>query len=154
MLRSADFDGKWLCVLDDLPPPFAQAMEEAGLDWLIGDFPWAHGRAIITTRAAEWAENADLPGAARQGLQVGSFAGDEAVELVLERVARWADQHEGVRELVQYLHGFPLAVAQAAGYARAHKTLTPGEYLRELEKAKLVPEGAGESKAQAGQGQH
>ena len=68
---------------------------------------------------------------------MGSFAEDEALELVLERVAQWADKHEGVRELVQYLHGFPLAVAQAAGYARVHKTLTPGEYLRELKKAKL-----------------
>ena len=48
-----------------------------------------------------------------------------------------ADKREGVLELVRYLHGFPLAVAQAAGYARVHKTLTPGEYLRELKKAKL-----------------
>ena len=70
-------------------------------------------------------------------MQVGSFAEDEALELVLERVAQWADKHEGVRELVQYLHGFPLAVVQAAEYARVYKTLTPGEYLEELKSARL-----------------
>ena len=53
ILRSADLHGKWLCVLDDLPPPAAQTMAEAGLDWLMDDFPWAQGRAIITTRAAD-----------------------------------------------------------------------------------------------------
>jgi len=39
-------------VLDDLPAPCA--MEEAGIGWLQGEFPFSHGRTIITTRAAAW----------------------------------------------------------------------------------------------------
>ena len=39
-------------VLDDLPAP--SEMEGAGLGWLLGEFPWRHGRTIITTRAAAW----------------------------------------------------------------------------------------------------
>ena len=68
---------------------------------------------------------------------MGSFAEDEACELVLERTPLWADKREGVLELVRYLHGFPLAVAQAAGYARAYKTATPGDYLQKLRCAGL-----------------
>ena len=99
-------------------------MEEAGLDWLVDEFPWEHGRTVITTRAAEWAEDAELCGAAARsdGLQVGSFAEDEASSLVHGKVPLRADQREGVRELVQYLHCYPLAVAQAAEYARVYKT--------------------------------
>ena len=139
LLRSAGWRRKWLCVLDDLPPPAAQPMEEAGLDWLVDEFPWEHGRTIITTRAAEWAEDAELFGAAARsdGLQVGSFAEDEASSLVHGKVPLWADLREGVRELVQYLHCYPLAVAQAAEYARVYKTAAPGEYLEELKRAGL-----------------
>ena len=39
-------------VLDDLPAP--SEMEGAGLGWLLGEFPWRHGRTIITTRSAAW----------------------------------------------------------------------------------------------------
>ena len=49
----------------------------------------------------------------------------------------WADRREGVRELVLYLHCYPLAVAQAAEYARVYKTAAPGEYLEELKRAGL-----------------
>ena len=41
-------------VLDDLPAPSQAEMEGAGLGWMLEEFPWAHGRTIITTRAAEW----------------------------------------------------------------------------------------------------
>ena len=40
-------------------------------------------------------------------------------------------------ELVLYLHCYPLAVAQAAEYARVYKTSAPGEYLEELKRAGL-----------------
>ncbi len=31
-------------------------LERATLEWLMGGFPWAHGRTIIKTRAAEWVQ--------------------------------------------------------------------------------------------------
>ena len=68
---------------------------------------------------------------------MGSFAEDEASSLVHGKVPLWADRREGVRELVQYLHCYPLAVAQAAEYARVYKTAAPGEYLEELKRAGL-----------------
>ena len=52
LLSAAKWRGLWLGVLDDLPAP--EAMEEAGLEFLLEEFPWAHGRTVITTRAAEW----------------------------------------------------------------------------------------------------
>ena len=57
MLQSPGGSGRWLAVLDDLPAP--AELEEAGLGWLAGDFPWAHGRTIITTRAGEWVQDAE-----------------------------------------------------------------------------------------------
>jgi hypothetical protein len=41
---------------DDLPAPANDELERAGLGWLMGGFPWTHGRTIITTRAAEWVQ--------------------------------------------------------------------------------------------------
>ena len=60
LLQSPAWSRAWLAVLDDLPPddeprrpaPADDELERAGLGWLMGDFPWAHGRTIITTRAA------------------------------------------------------------------------------------------------------
>ena len=46
-------------VLDDLPAPLQADMEGAGLGWIQGEFPWSHGRTIITTRAAEWVQEAE-----------------------------------------------------------------------------------------------
>ena len=54
LLQSPEWSGKWLAVLDDLPAPSPAEMEGAGLGWLLGEFPWRHGRTIITTRAAAW----------------------------------------------------------------------------------------------------
>jgi hypothetical protein len=56
LLRSAEWSGKWLAVLDDLPAPSQDKMEDAGLGWMLGEFPWEHGRTIITTRAAAWVQ--------------------------------------------------------------------------------------------------
>ena len=56
LLQSPEWSGKWLAVLDDMPAPSDAAMEGAGLGWMLAEFPWAHGRTIITTRAAEWVQ--------------------------------------------------------------------------------------------------
>ena len=74
-LASPEWRGRWLAVLDDLPAPAEYAMEEAGLEWLRDEFPWAHGRAIITARSAEWLQDEELCGGGTGGgEQVGSFA--------------------------------------------------------------------------------
>jgi hypothetical protein len=39
--------------------PADDELERAGLGWLMGGFPWAHGRTIITTRAAEWVQQGE-----------------------------------------------------------------------------------------------
>ena len=57
VLQSPEWSGRWLGVLDDLPAP--AELEEAGLGWMAGEFPWAHGRTIITTRAEEWVHDAE-----------------------------------------------------------------------------------------------
>jgi len=56
LLQSPEWSGKWLAVLDDMPAPSDAEMEGAGVRWLLDEFPWAHGRTIITTRAAEWVQ--------------------------------------------------------------------------------------------------
>jgi len=52
LLGSSTWRGRWLSVLDDLPAP--ESMENANIDWLLKEFPWAQGRTIITTRSAAW----------------------------------------------------------------------------------------------------
>ena len=42
-------------MLDDLPPP--SELEGAGLSWVPEEFPWSHGRTIITTRAEQWVQD-------------------------------------------------------------------------------------------------
>ncbi len=39
--------------------PADDELERVGLGWLMGGFPWAHGRTIITTRAAEWVQQGE-----------------------------------------------------------------------------------------------
>ena len=57
VLQSTGWSGRWLGVLDDLPAP--AELEEAGLGWMAGEFPWSNGRTIITTRAGEWVEDVE-----------------------------------------------------------------------------------------------
>ena len=57
LLQSPARSRAWLVVLDDLPAD--DELERAGLGWLMGGFPWAHGRTIITTRAAEWVQQGE-----------------------------------------------------------------------------------------------
>jgi hypothetical protein len=51
--------GARLAVLYDLPAPADDKLERAGLGLLMGGFPWAHGRTIITTRAAAWVQQGE-----------------------------------------------------------------------------------------------
>ena len=140
-LASPEWRGRWLGVLDDLPAPFEYTLEEAGLDWMREEFPWAHGRSVITARAAEWMQDEALcgstSGGTSSGAQVGSFEEDEARAWVSGKVLQWVGYDEGVCALVQYLGCFPLAVAQAAEYARLYLAATPVEYLAELKRAGL-----------------
>ena len=61
---------------------------------------------------------------------------------VKQKVPRWAGDDAGVRDLVQYLYCFTLAVVQAAEYARFHTvrstTETPAKYLEALRRAKRL----------------
>ena len=59
LLQSPAWSSAWLAVLDDLPAPADDELERAGLGWLMGGFPWAHGRTIITTRATEWVQQGE-----------------------------------------------------------------------------------------------
>jgi hypothetical protein len=59
LLQSPAWSRAWLEVLDDLPAPADDELERAGLGWLIGGFPWTHGRTIITTREAEWVQQGE-----------------------------------------------------------------------------------------------
>ena len=59
LLQSPAWSRAWLAVLDDLPAPADDELERAGLGWLMGGFPWAHGRTIITTRATEWVQQGE-----------------------------------------------------------------------------------------------
>ena len=69
-LCSSTWRGVWLGVLDDLPSP--ETMEDGGLGWLLEEFPWAHGRTMITTRAAAWTQDGSIVSVA-----LGSVEGDE-----------------------------------------------------------------------------
>ena len=144
LLKSEEWRGRWVCVLDDLPAPSEEAMEGGGLEWLTDEFPWQAGRTIITSRSREWVQIADSLGggkgelaAANLSAEVGSFSEAEAILWVTARASRWAADGDGVRELVRYLHCFPLAVAQAAEYARFHHAATPAGYLEALKQAGL-----------------
>jgi len=64
--------------------------------------------------------------------QVGSFEEGEACEWVTGKVPKWRATGTSVLDLVRFLHCFPLAVAQAAEYARVYHTETPEELQQKL----------------------
>jgi len=65
-------------------------------------------------------------------VQVGSFEEGEACEWVTGKVPKWRATGTSVLDLVRFLHCFPLAVAQAAEYARVYHTETPEELQQKL----------------------
>jgi hypothetical protein len=66
LLQSPAWSRVWLAVLDNLPAPADDELERAGLGWLMGGFPWAHGRTIITTRATQWVVSREVSATDRQ----------------------------------------------------------------------------------------
>ena len=66
LLQSPAWSRAWLAVLDNLPAPADDELERAGLGWLMGGFPWAHGRTIITTRATQWVVSREVSATDRQ----------------------------------------------------------------------------------------
>jgi len=68
---------------------------------------------------------------------VGSFEEGEACEWVTGKVPKWRATGTSVLDLVRFLHCFPLAVAQAAEYARIYHTETPEELQQKLQSTGL-----------------
>ena len=89
LLRSAEWEGKWLMVLDDLPDP-----EDADAEWVAREFPFGSGTTLVTSRSPEWAEEGGAGLWAALTLQ--GMTEEEASAWVLRRVPAWAEEQEGV----------------------------------------------------------
>jgi len=124
LLGSAEWEGKWLVVLDDLPDP-----EDADAEWVAREFPFGSGTTLVTSRSPEWREEGGAGLWASLTLQ-GMTEG-EASAWVLRRVPAWAAEQEGVLELVRKLGCLPLAVEQAAAFSRQYSIETPALYMAE-----------------------
>jgi tetratricopeptide (TPR) repeat protein len=133
-LRDRDLKHRWVGVIDDLPSPSESALEEAGLSWLVatdaGGFPWGSGKTLVTSRFHGWKETFGGVGEV-----VGSFEEEEALALLADKVEHWRDQPAGIKEVAHRLAYFPVALASAAGCAKAFR-LAPHEYLAELERSR------------------
>jgi len=124
LLRSAEWEGKWLMVLDDLPDP-----EDADAEWVAREFPFGSGTTLVTSRSPEWAEEGGAGLWAALTLQ--GMTEEEASAWVLRRVPAWAEEQEGVLELVRRLGCLPLAVEQAAAFSKQYSIETPALYMAE-----------------------
>ena len=63
--------------------PADDGLERAGLGWLMGGFPWAHWRTIITTRAAEWMQqDEDSQEVSITGLQHCDWCGADSLTML------------------------------------------------------------------------
>ena len=133
-LRDRALKHRWVGVMDDLPSPCASALEEAGLSWLLatdaGGFPWGSGKTLVTSRFHGWKETFGGVGEV-----VGSFEEEEAHALLADKVEHWRDQPAGIKDVARRLAYFPLALASAAGCAKAFR-LEPHQYLAELERCR------------------
>ena len=131
LLRDAAVKDTWLCVLDDLPSPMVQDLDQHGLGWLLKEdakgFPWRSGKTIVTSRFRKWM---DHPGFG-QSFEVGNFEVEEAHAFLKDRVNGWRDD-DGVARVAQRLGYFPLALASAVGCAKEYE-LSPLEYIQELD---------------------
>ena len=130
-LRDRALKHRWLAVIHDLPSPCEPALEEAGLSWLLatdaGGFPWGSGKTLVTSRFHGWKETFGGVGEV-----VGSFEEEEALALLADKVEHWRDDAAGIKDVARRLAYFPLALASAAGCAKAY-SFKPHEYLAELE---------------------
>ena len=62
LLQSPEWSRAWLAVLGPGRAGRRRCHRRAGegrLGWLMGGFPWAHGRTIIPMRAAEWMQQGE-----------------------------------------------------------------------------------------------
>jgi tetratricopeptide (TPR) repeat protein len=99
------------------------------------DTQWGDGTSVGSggTEEGGGAQGCSRDGGRPSGsAQVGSFEEDEAYEWVTGKVPKWLATATSVLDLVRFLHCFPLAVAQAAEYARICHTETPEELQQEL----------------------
>ena len=124
LLGSAEWEGKWLMVLDDLPDP-----EDVDAEWVAREFPFGSGTTLVTSRSPEWAEEGGAGLWAALTLQ--GMTEEEASAWVLRRVPAWAEEQEGVLELVRRLGCLPLAVEQAAAFSKQYSIETPAVYMAE-----------------------
>jgi len=124
LLSSDEWEGRWLLVLDDLPDP-----GDEGISWVARDFPFGSGKTLVTSRSQGWIEEG---GAGNWGkLALEGMAEVEACAWVLRRVEAWVGDEAGVLELVRKLGCLPLAIEQAAAFAREYSIETPALYLAE-----------------------
>ncbi|KAJ1466512.1 hypothetical protein T484DRAFT_1861464 [Baffinella frigidus] len=124
LLSSDEWEGRWLLVLDDLPDP-----GDEGISWVARDFPFGSGKTLATSRSQGWIEEG---GAGNWGkLALEGMAEAEACAWVLRQVEAWAGEQAGVLELVRKLGCLPLAIEQAAAFAREYSIETPALYLAE-----------------------
>ena len=116
--------------------PADDELERAGLGWLMGGFPWAHGRTIITTRAGEWVQQGeDSREVSATDLQHCDWCG--AGSLTMLKCGKCRLVYAGVLELVRYLGCLPLAIGLASAHARVHGTASAGEFLAALKRVAL-----------------
>jgi hypothetical protein len=123
-LRSPEWEGRWLVVLDDLPDP---GDERAA--WLARDFPFTSGMTLATSQSCKWSEMNGVGHWRTHALE--RMTENEACALVQRCVGAWRDQEADVRELARGLECFPPAVQMAAAYAKAMAIPTPRQYLEE-----------------------
>ena len=135
MLRNKPWQGKWFAILDDVPDPKDAARD--GLGWLAADFPWGHGKTLVTSRSPDWAKQPPegiggkwwFPegSPATDGLRLNNFTKEEACAWAVRRMPEWSnlDHRDALDELVAHLECFPLALDQALGLAREEGLQSP-----------------------------
>jgi len=124
LLASAEWEGRWLVVLDDLPDP-----EDERAAWVAREFPFGSGKTLVTSRSPAWAEEERVADWMQVSLE--GMTEEEACTWVRRRVEAWATDEAGVLELVRKLGCLPLAVEQAAAFAKEYSIETPALYLAE-----------------------
>ena len=129
LLRSGEWAGRWLVVLDDLADP-----GDDSAAWVAREFPFGSGKTVVTSRSRGWKREGGV-GRWRE-ITLQGMTEPEACAWVYRRVGEaWRGEEAGVLELVRSLECLPLAVEQAAAYASAFAIATPREYLDEQVRA-------------------
>ncbi|KAJ1489876.1 hypothetical protein T484DRAFT_3418618 [Baffinella frigidus] len=146
LLDSDTWKGRWLVVLDDLPDPDGEMAS-----WVGGEFPFGSGKTLVTSRWPDWAREGGEEKCGLVTLQGMTEA--EACGWVRRRVEAWVGDEAGVLELVRKLDCFPLAIEQAAAFAREYSIETPALYLAEQAKSSSKLQATWEKRRKRG-GEH